>query len=245
MPGNLVQDDCELPPVLFPRPFVASTTAAGHLVSPLDASSGPLGVGRTLLRRSGVPPISADSRVPHHAACAGRACAPPAGCCPEYGHSAGTLPSRNTHSGRLANIGTSIGWKTCRGIVGSSDTSSRCSREERCRFSQKIPFLRHPPQLAPELTQLFIPGSPVAYERLRGSLTQLPSPSPQNSCSDAEFCCDLMHGHPWSIEHRHSFTLVLACKLPSFSHDTLLAQYELSLGVRESGAEPVRRSGAT
>ena len=39
--------------------------------------------------------------------------------------------------------GTSSGWETRCGTVGSSDTSSRRAREERCRFSQKIPLLRY------------------------------------------------------------------------------------------------------
>ncbi len=40
-------------------------------------------------------------------------------------------PSRNTHWPTPVSTDTSIGWETRRGIVGSSETSSRRSREER------------------------------------------------------------------------------------------------------------------
>src|SRR6185295_10785012 len=41
--------------------------------------------------------------------------------------------------GRSANTGTSSGWETRCGMVGSSDISSRRAREERCRLLAKNP----------------------------------------------------------------------------------------------------------
>ena len=55
-----------------------------------------------------------------------------------------------------------------RGIVGSSDTSQRRTREARCCFAQTSPLLRDPGQLPTLRAQLFIPRAPVAHKGLLG-----------------------------------------------------------------------------
>ena len=145
----------------------------------------------------------------HHARHAADESAPVTGRSPDPAHSAAAWPSCNTHWARPAHIGTSSGWETRCGTVGSSDTSSRRSREARCRFSQKISLLGDAGQLPTQVGQFLITWAAIAHKRLFRFLAQLPPPASQYIRVNPQFGGDLANAHTWGLQHRHRFALVL------------------------------------
>ena len=126
------------------RASSATAAAAALRAVRLGASGAPPGDDHTAPRHNTGLPRSADSPRRRHGQHAVDESVGVIGHSPGSAYSGAGSPSHSTRWARPANIGTSSGWETRCGTVGSSDTSSRRSREERCRFSQKIPLLRDP-----------------------------------------------------------------------------------------------------